>query len=351
MIAEKILKRQLKKAKITDFAHITPEQMEKFLSLVRESYEAHEKERKILERSIDLSSMEMQALNESLAQKVKEVSELNTTLARRVEEEVEKNRRKDQQMLQQTRLAQMGEMLSMIAHQWRQPLSAISSVAISMQMKIKLKRFVMADETKQEEFESYFLEKIEAIGSYVQYLSHTIDDFRNFFKPNKAKERTTLELLLQKAIDMLDGSYRKNGILIKQKIENSCEIVTYPNEILQVLLNILKNALDNFRERQIQNPKVEARLIQKGDTAILEIEDNGGGIPEAFLPRIFDPYFSTKDEKNGSGLGLYMSKTIIEEHCDGRLEACNHALGALFRITLPLAGSQDRKERSEDTVA
>ncbi|OQX74822.1 MAG: hypothetical protein B6D59_01360 [Campylobacteraceae bacterium 4484_4] len=337
MIAEKILRRQLKKAKIVDLSKITPEQMEKFLALVRENYETYEKERKIMERSIDLSSKEMQALNENLAQKVEEVSELNRTLSRRVEEEVEKNRRKDRQMFQQTRLAQMGEMLSMIAHQWRQPLSAISSVAISMQMKIQLKRFVLADKRQQKEFEDYFLEKIEAIGNYVQYLSHTIDDFRNFFRPNKAKERTTLELLLQKAIDMLHGSYRKNSIAVYQKIENSCEIVTYPNEILQVLLNILKNALDNFRERNIEHPRVEVRLVKRGNTAMLEIEDNGGGIPKMYLSKIFDPYFSTKDEKNGSGLGLYMSKTIVEEHCGGKLEAQNTKEGALFRIILPLS--------------
>ncbi len=353
MVAEKLIKRQLKKAKIDEYKQITPERMERFLALVKESYEAYERDRLFMERSIEISSKEMQRLNAQLLAKVQEVGHLNETLSARVAEEVEKNRQKDQVMLQQTRLAQMGEMLGMIAHQWRQPLTAISSVAISLQMKIELGKFRFADQEQQREFEELFMSKLGAITDYVRYLSDTIDDFRNFFRPDKSKEHTSMERLIHKATQMLEGTFARYNISVVERIDSECEVTTYANEVLQVLLNILKNATDNFKERSISRPRIEIVLEERDRLAVVEIADNGGGIPEEIMGRIFDPYFSTKDEKNGTGLGLYMSRTIIEEHCGGKLEALNSGEGALFRITLPLDPKEDgalylpQKERGE----
>jgi len=263
-----------------------------------------------------------------------ELIEINQTLERRIEEEVSKNREKDQHILHQSRLAQMGEMISMIAHQWRQPLGSISAVAASIKLKTTLNRFDYSTHEGQEASKIYIQESMNKIESYVQFLTHTIDDFRNFFKPNKQKESVTLSQLVRKTLDIIGKALEINGITLTIEVHASNEIFTYANEVTQVILNILKNAEDVIKERHIPSPQI--RIIVDADEAwqTISIEDNAGGIPQDVLPHIFEPYFSTKHEKNGTGLGLYMSKTIIEEHCGGEISAINNPLGACFRIKL-----------------
>lgn len=263
-----------------------------------------------------------------------ELMEINQNLEKRVEEELYNNRAKDKHILQQSRLAQMGEMISMIAHQWRQPLGSISAVATSLKLKTALNKFDLTQPEGREANKIFIYESMEKIENYVNFLTHTIDDFRNFFKPDKQQELSTTTLLIERTLEIIGKALEINGISICVEKRATKEILTYTNEVTQVILNILKNAEDILKERKVAHSCITIRTKENIGVQIIEIEDNGGGINDEILPHIFEPYFSTKDEKNGSGLGLYMSKTIIEEHCNGKISATNGAYGAKFIIEL-----------------
>ena len=252
----------------------------------------------------------------------KKIKAFNDTLQKKVKEEVLKNRKKDKQMIEQARLAQMGEMLGMIAHQWRQPLSAISSVNITINLKAQQGQLDIQTVT----------ELTNKIDKFTQHLSHTIDDFRNFFKSTKEKMDTTYTQIINSTLDIVKPSIENKNIQLITQLNSDVVFQTYPSELKQVLLNLIKNAEDVLVENNIQNPYIK---ITTNDN-ILTVCDNGGGIPSNIIDKIFDPYFSTKD-LNGTGLGLYMSKTIIEEHCNGTLSVHNEKDGACFTITLPLS--------------
>jgi len=273
-----------------------------------------------MQETIFKREKELKEANRLLIQKSEEITKINNSLKERVEKEIEKNRKKDQQMLQQSRLAQMGEMISMIAHQWRQPLTAISSAAIALEMKATLNS--LDKETT--------IDLAKKIAEYSQHLSTTIDDFRNFFKTNKKLEKTTYSAVIKSVLNIIESSIENKNITLIQELKSDKIFETYPNELKQVLLNILKNAEEILIERAIKDPKILIRT----DGNELIIEDNGGGIDEAIIDKVFDPYFSTKTEKNGTGIGLYMSKTIIEDHCHGKLSAYNNSEGATFKIVL-----------------
>ena len=253
-----------------------------------------------------------------------------------LEEETKKNQQQEKAMIEQSRLAQMGEMISMIAHQWRQPLGAIASTTVNLQMKLELEAFDFSTEDGIEEAKEYFKQRFVNIEEYVQSLTTTIDDFRNFYKPNREMVVITLESVVTKALKIITSSLEDQGIKLICNYDAKDTIKLYDNEIMQVILNILKNAQDNFTEKEIKNPEI---IIITNDKSIT-ICDNGGGIPGDIIEKIFDPYFSTKDEKNGTGLGLYMSKTIIENHHNGKLSVVNkndtkgRSIGACFTIEI-----------------
>ena len=251
-----------------------------------------------------------------------------------IKEEQEKNLKKEKLLQQQARLAQMGEMISMIAHQWRQPLGAISSSIFSIQTKEASGKFDLSNIQEREEFLNFTNKKYQNISEYVQILSSTIDDFRNFFKPDKNKELVTLTSPVARALHIVSDSMESHNIEITTQLNNDDSLLLYQNEVMQVILNILKNAEDNFLERNISVPTIHISTKKENSNYFIAIEDNGGGIPEEILLSIFDPYFSTKDEKNGTGLGLYMSKVMIEEHNQGILSVENTKDGVAFIITL-----------------
>jgi len=255
----------------------------------------------------------------------KEIKALNYSLTDRVKEEVNKNRKKDQQLLEQSRLAQMGEMLSMIAHQWRQPLAAISSTSSALELKANLGK---ADK-------ELVIKNAQNISKYAQHLSTTIDDFRDFFKPNKELSLVTYCELIKSVLSILEVSLESKNISLVKECNCSERFNTHSNEIKQVILNLIKNAEDILVEKGIDKPYVKLRTYTLNNNHILEISDNGGGIPKDIKDKIFDPYFSTKLDKNGTGLGLYMSKIIIEEHCGGELNVSNNEDGALFQVVIP----------------
>jgi len=174
------------------------------------------------------------------------------------------------------------------------------------------------------------IEQSQKISQYSEHLSATIDDFREFFKPNKKMSNTTYNEVIQNVLNIIETSIVNKNITIAKNL-NSKEIFnTYFNELKQVLLNLIKNAEDVLLEKNINNPTI---TIETKNNSLI-VKDNGGGIAENIIDKIFDPYFSTKSEKDGTGLGLYMSKMIIEEHCNGKLTVSNDKDGAVFKIIL-----------------
>ena len=256
---------------------------------------------------------------------VEELKLLNETLEEKVKNEVEKNRQKDKQLMMQSRMALMGELLSMIAHQWRQPLNTIGGIVSNIKLDIMLGEF-------QQDKLSQTLDKIENL---ILHLSHTIDDFRKFYREENDNDYKTIKIskLIDETLNITSSSFQNNHIKIILNIKDDIEIYTMPNRLKQVFLNVIKNGLDSIKEREVQNPYIKIDVFKENDNAIIEIKDNAKGIDKEIIDKIFDPYFTTKDEKNGTGIGLYMSKMIIEK-LNGRIIAYNDEVGAVFRIEL-----------------
>ena len=250
----------------------------------------------------------------------------------------EELKKKDTFMLQQSRLAQMGEMLSMIAHQWKQPLSAISATGISIQTSLSLEKYNLDNKKEREEFVAFLLERLDKVAVYVQNLSQTINNFSSFYKPNKESKSLDVDSVVKKAYTLLEDSLRADEIAISFDLASSYKINMHENEFMQVILNMINNARDQLQANQIKNPSIRVKTHEDAETIYICIEDNAGGIDEEIIEEIFDPYFSTKLEKNGTGLGLYMSKVIVEDYHHGKIYAGNSIEGALFKIELNKMG-------------
>lgn len=256
------------------------------------------------------------------------LKELNENLENIIEKKIQKSKKQEYVLLRQSKQAQMGEMLSMIAHQWRQPLGAISSSVIDMQMKLMLR------EIDSEKLFEYISNELQHIESYTQSLTDTVDDFRDFYKYSKEKEQVSILAPLRKAYQIIDKSFQEAQIEIKIISENDIIVPMFEGEIIQVLLSILQNSKDNFIQKNIQNRKVEIIIKESQENVIVSICDNGQGISKENLGNIFLPYFTTKEKKNATGLGLYMAKKIIQEHHGGIINVDNSSEGACFRIVL-----------------
>jgi C4-dicarboxylate-specific signal transduction histidine kinase len=230
-------------------------------------------------------------------------------------------------------MAAMGEMLSMISHQWKQPLGAINTAIMGIKIKIESGKYNLSDPFEQKKFLTYLDRKHDSILEYVQYLSSTTDDFRNFFNPNKNKELTALSTPIENALNIVKLPMRKNGIEITTDLHANTEFMMYPNEVTQILLNLLKNSEDNFKEKKTHEPKIIIATLLREHHAVIRIYDNGGGILGSVAKHIFEPYFSTKNDKLGTGLGLYMSKMIMEEHHNGTLSMQNQNKGVTFELS------------------
>lgn len=232
---------------------------------------------------------------------------------------------KEEMMIAQSRHVAMGEMIGMIAHQWRQPITVIAMGANNMLADIALESVEIEN----------FKNQSEQILKQTQYLSKTIEDFRTFFRPNKEKDEVKILDVLLEAKQIMGISLQNSDIEFTF-VDNSNETIqTYSRELLQVFLNLLKNAKEALEAKKIENAFIHITIESNNDTIVLSICDNGGGIDEAIINRIFDPYFSTKDIKTGTGLGLYMSRTIIEKHLHGVINAHNIDKGVCFNIVLP----------------
>jgi len=253
-----------------------------------------------------------------------QLKSFNTALEERVQKEVKKNMEKDIQLMHQARLAQMGEMVSMIAHQWRQPLHIISTAATDMDLKIQFG--TLDDATSQK--------NITTINRLTQHLSATIDDFRDFFKVTKEMEITTVDEVVNVTLKIVKEYVENKKIVITTDLNSSEKFKSYPNELKQVLINLLKNAEDALLEKQVKKASIHIVSYSDKDRLYFEVHDNAGGIADDVMQNIFNAYFTTKED-GGTGLGLYMSKKIIEEHCNGELHVQNTEEGACFTVSLP----------------
>jgi signal transduction histidine kinase len=273
-------------------------------------------------------------LEENVRQKTHELRQLNTNLEQRVEEEVAKNRENEKILYEQSRFAAMGEMLGNIAHQWRQPLSSINAAIGNAKIDNMLS--LATKESLDETFG-----RIEA---YTRYLSDTIDDFRGYFKKNVECVRYRITDII-KTVESLSQSSFKHIHIVKEVELPQTDLNGYPNEVMQVLLNILNNAKDAFDESDVIEKYILIRVRNTSTHVTIKICDNAGGIDKKVIDNIFDPYFTTKHKAQGTGIGLYMSKEMIQKHMGGELSATNEEFavdgalqfGACFTIRLPLA--------------
>ena len=227
-------------------------------------------------------------------------------------------------IIAQSRQAAMGEMIGMIAHQWRQPITVISMGANNILVDIDL----------NEANEDSFKQEASNILEQTEYLSKTIDDFRNFFRPNKEKDKVKVQDVILEAKQIMGKSLEYHNVTLSIEESDAKPIVTYSRELLQVLLNIFKNSKEAIDLRNIKDGYINVNIEDIKDRVAINICDNGGGIPDEIIKKIYEPYFSTKGKKTGTGLGLYMSQTIINKHLKGTIKATNTNDGVCFKITI-----------------
>lgn len=251
-----------------------------------------------------------------------ELEEQNKELEELIKIEVEKNRQKDEIMFQQNKMAAMGEMLNNIAHQWRQPLMELSSLFIPIDAKMSLENKIEKEELK---------DSILKLNEITKYMSNTIEDFRSFFATNKEKVNFRLSEQINTSLNMISSSLKENNIMLDIVVKKNPIIYGYKNEYTQVLINIINNAKEILVERKVKEPKIVIIIDENEDEVIISIKDNAGGIKVEPIRNIFKPYF-TYGKKNGTGIGLFMSKLIIENNMNGQIIAQNDKNGALFKI-------------------
>ena len=261
-------------------------------------------------------------LEKEVEKKTKELKEVNKNLEKMVKKQVEEIRKKEQALTQQSKLAAMGEMIGAIAHQWRQPLNAL---AINIQLLEDLYEDGVLDSKTLKELVQKNMETI-------QFMSNTIDDFRNFFRKDKEKVEFDIKEAIEKTIELQKAQLSNHNIKIITNLEPIIKFKGYKNEFMQVILNLISNAKDAIVEKNREGV-IKISSKKEEDKIIIEIEDNGGGIPENLIDRIFEPYFTTKEEGKGTGMGLYMVREIINR-MNGKISVTNTKEGAKFTIIL-----------------
>lgn len=271
-------------------------------------------ERQMAQEELSVKQYQLEALNQSLEERI------NRTLA--------ELRTKDRVMLAQGRQAAIGEMINNIAHQWRQPLNNLGLIIQN----------IKADYDSGRQTPEELTSDVNKVMETIMFMSQTINDFSSFFSPDKVKKIFYISQGLNRVIAMIEASLSKQGIqLIVEQKEEHVAVAGYFNEYNQVLLNLLSNARDALLDKRVDKPVITIRISREEGQGIVQIRDNAGGIPEEIIGQIFDPYFTTKEQGKGSGVGLYMSKTIIQEHFGGTLTAANVGSGAQFTIATPHA--------------
>lgn len=250
---------------------------------------------------------------------------LNLTLEQKVQNELAKRLEQEKILMQQNRLASMGEMIANIAHQYRQPLATLSCIITHISLLYDLNKLNKSEFKKQE----------QKAQDLIIHMSKTIDDFRNFFKSDKIKEEFNLITNINKALNLIEPALHNHNINIIFDEKDEIKIYAYANQFSQVILNILANAKDMLLERKVKNPWIKIYLQNLKEEVIINIEDNAKGISIKPIEKIFEPYISTKHASSGTGIGLYMCNVIIKDNLKGSLWAKNTQQGAIFSIKLP----------------
>jgi len=280
-----------------------------------------------LKKDLQKKDKELQVLNKTLEQRVKEQTAqllgLNQTLEHRVKEEVAKNEEKQKILFWQSRMASLGQMLANIAHQWRQPLSKLGLTMFNLKKSAKKNDIKKIDE--------YYHESLSLIDN----MSQTIDDFSNFFNPNKQKEKFVLSIAIKEALLITKEFLEKENIKISKKFDE-LEVFGVPTEFSQVVINLIQNSLEAFKLNNKNNKSIGIEIKRSTEFAIVKYFDNAGGVDEDILDKLFEPYFTTKHQSNGTGLGLFMSKMIIEKSLNGSIEISKNISGLDFTIKIPL---------------
>ncbi len=279
-------------------------------------------------------------MTSKISKLIYEQQQLNTSLETKVNEAIKKTeqneriiREKDNILAQKSKMAAMGEMLENIAHQWRQPLSVISTSSSGLKMKKKLNLL------KEKDIEV----ALDNIMDSTNYLSNTIDDFRNFFDTNKERTEFNIKTSIEKTLNIISSKFTNLEIIIIKNLSD-IKIQSYENEIIQVLMNILNNSKDEFIEKEITPRYIFIDVTKKDNLVIITTKDNAGGVPESIINRVFEPYFTTKHKSQGTGIGLHMSREIITKHMQGTISVQNVEYefeqqtfkGAEFKIEIPL---------------
>jgi nitrogen fixation/metabolism regulation signal transduction histidine kinase len=263
-------------------------------------------------------------MTQELSQQQHQLEALNQSLEQRIEVALQELRLRDQALIAQNRLAAMGEMINNIAHQWRQPLNNISLIVQNM------KYLNGSGALTQQEL----AQDVDSTMELIQFMSRTIDDFRNFFRQDKQKQPFSINQTVAKTVALLAPSLTSHNITVQVQQQEEVQAEGYANEYTQVLLNVIANAKEALITREVPDAAIELVITAEAGRSVVTISDNAGGIPDDVLPKIFDPYFTTKHQAHGTGIGLYMSKVIIEQNMGGSLTARNTATGAAFRLEL-----------------
>jgi two-component system, NtrC family, C4-dicarboxylate transport sensor histidine kinase DctB len=288
----------------------------------------------LLDLIVDEKTKNLQDTYRELEESEDELKILNETLVQRVDEEVEKNRKKDKVLFEQTKMAALGEMIGNIAHQWRQPLSVISTASTGMKLQQELGTLDSAKIVKT----------CSTINENAQYLSKTIDDFSRFIKGESKKEPFNLYETVQEFLSFVNGSIKKYQIMVKIEIAKDIEVDGFKNELNQCLINLFNNSKDALLFTEPLK-LIHISAYREDDQFVLNFKDNGGGISEKIIGKVFEPYFTTKHQSQGTGLGLNMTYRLIVEGMQGSISVANETFsyedqkytGAKFTIKLPIA--------------
>lgn len=261
-------------------------------------------------------------LDELVRRRTDELEAFNQRLQDEIHKAVEKNRTQEKILMQQAKMAEIGSMVESIAHQWRQPLNILGLSMTKLSLSLSLGKIEDTEKT------------IEIVEQQIQYMSETIDDFRNFFKQDRVQSRVNINNLIGEVETLLGPLLLRKNITFIRDIDPSITLLVYPNELKQVLINIVNNAREAIEQSKNTKGKIRIACEDSNRFCTISIEDSGGGVPLHIVDKIFDPYFTTKFESQGTGIGLYMAKMIIEKHFLGKLNVHNTRNGACFEIRL-----------------
>jgi C4-dicarboxylate-specific signal transduction histidine kinase len=272
-------------------------------------------------------------LDQLVRQRTADLEMFNQGLQDEISKAVEKNRTQEKILMQQAKMAEIGSMVESIAHQWRQPLNILGLSMTRLNINVSLGNH--NDMSKV----------IEIVEQQIEYMSQTIDDFRNFFKQDRTQKKVNVYHLIGEVETLLGPLLASKKIELIKDIDSSVAVLVYHNELKQVLLNIVNNAREAIELNKSKDRIITVSCTDDMFHCTISIEDSGGGVPHHIIDKIFDPYFTTKFESQGTGIGLYMAKMIVEKHCFGKLSIHNTKNGACFEIRLSHSGGIDGEER------